>query len=74
MRQYVNFCDYFADKYQITYNTINLKENYYNNTFVELTNIESGGFGTVHQIQNKNDDKIYAIKIQDLNGISNSKI
>ncbi|CAG2163100.1 unnamed protein product [Oppiella nova] len=45
-------------------------DNSYNNTFVELTNIGSGGFGTVHKIQNKNDDKIYAIKIQQINDLN----
>ncbi|CAG2163101.1 unnamed protein product [Oppiella nova] len=48
---------------------MNLRESY-NDTFVELTNIGSGGFGTVHKIQNKNDDKIYAIKIQQINDLN----
>ena len=54
--------------YSIKYNIVDQVGNY-NKIFTQESQIGTGGYGTVYKVKNKNDHKIYAIKIQKLNGM-----
>ncbi|CAG2117149.1 unnamed protein product [Medioppia subpectinata] len=70
-----NFTDFYANEYQITYNTIdvNTSDGYYNKQFIEMSAIGSGGFGTVFKVKHRLDDKIYAVKKVQFGDLSEDK-
>ena len=58
-----NINDFYISEHQLTYGTINLRQDFDRKLLNQTSPIGSGGYGSVYKIQNNHDKLFYALKI-----------